>query len=181
MRLTTLVFALLLFCSCGIYSRNMNAQNIYQFKKYDQLERLSQDTLFVVVHTENQDLELLEKYGKSKQAQRIKANIDKRNNSLRAAFENHFTFAPMVFWELKDHNFELPNGFYTNIAIYEMPDSDNGMQSLIELQVNNNEDITVHSVRCAFNPYVLNHKWLVKTLNKDLIRINKRGLKLKQQ
>ncbi len=176
-RFISLAIAVLLLSSCGIYS---HSQNIYQFKKYEQLEALSKDTLFVIIKTEKEDIALLEKYGKSKRAQKIKANLDKRNEGYKEAFRKYYTFSPIVFWELSEHDYELPDGFYANIDLYQISDGDNGQQMMMELQVSNNEDEIIHGVRRAYNPYVSDFNWLVKNLNKDLIRINKRGLKLKQ-
>lgn len=169
-------FSLLSSCSLIIPAR----QSIYQFRKYEQLERLSQDTLFVLINTEKEDLALLERYGRSKQAQRIKSDLNRRNENYKAAFLQYFTLAPVAFWELSEHDLQLPDGFYADIGLYEIPAGDNGMKPMMALQLKNNEDEILHSVSRDHNPNMQNFNSIVKQFNKELSRINKKGLSLKQ-
>ncbi len=166
------VAAFLLFSSC--YS------NLYRFRQFDQLEQLSKDTLFVVFESPKEDIRLLEQYGKSKDAQKLKANMEKGYLGYKEAFDRYYTFSPFVFWDLSDHNYQLPDGFYADIVLYDEPKGEGGHETMVALQLKNNEDIVVHSVKRAYSPYVSNFNGMVRQLNKDLVRINQKGLSLKQ-
>lgn len=169
-------FSFLSSCSLVLPAR----QSIYQFRKYEQLEQLSQDTLFVLINTEKEDIALLEKYGRSKQARRLKTGLNRRNENYKAAFLQHFALAPVIFWELSEHDHQLPDGFYADIVLYEIPSGDDGMRTMMALQLKNNEDTILHSVNRDLDPYMNDLNSIVKQFSKELTRINKKGLGLKQ-
>ncbi|UTW61923.1 hypothetical protein KFE98_18195 [bacterium SCSIO 12741] len=98
-RFLLLLLSLFLMHTSGVWAQNSR-------KASDQIYELKNGVLLVRLMTRSKSINALEKAGNTKQADKIKAEQQQKNQQIIAAFQNYFDFCPVYFF-LSDQTAEV--------------------------------------------------------------------------
>lgn len=156
--------------------------SVYQLKQFENASGLQADTLFVVMNRDIEDLDLLIEYNQTKKIKKLQEKLDNQNQYLMQAFDEYFTFAPVVYWYLEEQQNSLPNGYYTQIARdYEYSGEGAIPEEYLYLHVYNADDVKVATTSTSFTSWKSGFRSVVKQMNNRLKYLHEKGEKLKSQ